>query len=134
MFFAARPEMPNHGSGVGVECCVPSGCLFGDERRVVDNLHDAVKTLCSSEQCRLSGLMHRQCFDSWESHVLQYLRTAGGRARQWTERQRQQNLWTKKGYDLAFKVIIYFPFLQFRAFSSLSASCHARNTRNFRVN
>jgi len=34
--------------------------------------------------------------------VLTYLKTCG-RARSWSERQRHQNLWTKKGYDLAFK-------------------------------
>lgn len=98
--------MPNRGSGAGVECCAPTGCLLADEPHSapVDSLHDAVKAACSNEHCSLSGLMHRQCFDHWESHVLQFLRSCGGRARQWTERQRQHNLWTKKGYDLAFKV------------------------------
>ena len=26
-----------------------------------------------------------------------------GRARSWSEKQRRQNLWTKKGYDLVFR-------------------------------
>ena len=26
-----------------------------------------------------------------------------GRARSWSEKQRRQNLWTKKGYDLIFR-------------------------------
>lgn len=47
--------------------------------------------------------MHKQCFDNWEVSVLTYLRSTG-RARSWSEKQRMQNLWTKKGYDLAFKV------------------------------
>ena len=34
--------------------------------------------------------------------MLAYLRSSG-RARSWSEKQRVQNLWTKKGYDLAFK-------------------------------
>ena len=38
----------------------------------------------------------------WEDHVLQYLRSCG-RARSWNDKQRAQNLWTKKGYDLAYK-------------------------------
>jgi len=46
--------------------------------------------------------MHRECFDAWEQTVLTYLKSCG-RARSWSERQRHQNLWTKKGYDLAFK-------------------------------
>jgi len=46
--------------------------------------------------------MHGDCFREWESKVLAYLRTSG-RARSWSEKQRIQNLWTKKGYDLAFK-------------------------------
>jgi len=46
--------------------------------------------------------MHGDCFREWESKVLAYLRSSG-RARSWSEKQRIQNLWTKKGYDLAFK-------------------------------
>lgn len=34
--------------------------------------------------------------------MLSYLRSCG-RARSWSEKQRLQNLWTKRGYDLAFK-------------------------------
>lgn len=47
--------------------------------------------------------MHKRCFDNWEQNVLNFLRTCG-RARSWSEKQRMQNLWTKKGYDLAFRV------------------------------
>jgi hypothetical protein len=46
--------------------------------------------------------MHKECFDEWEAGVLNFLRSCG-RARSWSEKQRHQNLWTKKGYDLAFK-------------------------------
>ena len=31
-----------------------------------------------------------------------FLKTCG-RARSWSDKQRMQNLWTKKGYDLAYK-------------------------------
>lgn len=41
-------------------------------------------------------------FIEWEEHVLIYLRSCG-RARSWSDKQRMQNLWTKKGYDLAYK-------------------------------
>lgn len=46
--------------------------------------------------------MHKECFDIWEQTVLTYLKSCG-RARSWSEKQRLQNLWTKRGYDLAFK-------------------------------
>jgi len=82
------------------ECCMPAGCLHAEEPLV---MYDVVKVACNNEHCTVSGLMHRPCFESWETAVLNYLRSCG-RARSWSERQRQQNLWTKKGYDLAFKV------------------------------
>jgi len=83
---------------------MPAGCLHGDDGHCgVSVLHaDVVKVACNNDHCRISGLMHRACFESWETAVLNYLRSCG-RARSWSERQRQQNLWTKKGYDLAFK-------------------------------
>lgn len=34
--------------------------------------------------------------------MLQFLKSSG-RARSWNEKQRVQNLWTKKGYDLAYR-------------------------------
>ncbi|RLU18207.1 hypothetical protein DMN91_008563 [Ooceraea biroi] len=65
-------------------------------------LHDAVKVTCNNDNCSVGQFMHRECFDAWEQTVLTYLKSCG-RARSWSERQRHQNLWTKKGYDLAFK-------------------------------
>lgn len=46
--------------------------------------------------------MHKQCFDVWEQSALTFLRNSG-RARNWSEKQMQQNLWTKKGFDVAYK-------------------------------
>ena len=48
-------------------------------------------------------VLRRECFDQWQSNVLAYLKSSG-RARSWSEKQRLQNLWTKRGYDLAYKV------------------------------
>jgi len=42
------------------------------------------------------------CLVEWEEHVLMFLKSSG-RARSWNDKQRAQNLWTKKGYDLAYK-------------------------------
>lgn len=49
--------------------------------------------------------MHSECFEQFEESVLQYLKLSG-RARSWSEKQRRQNIWSKRGYDLAFKACL----------------------------
>lgn len=95
-------------------CCVPTGeCLRVQQQQLspnnndpmlisLDDLRDTVRVTCNNEACTAGRYMHRECFDQWEQGVLAHLKTCG-RARSWSERQRHQNLWTKKGYDLAFK-------------------------------
>lgn len=91
-------------------CCVPTGdCLRANSADSpayalisLDDLRDTVRVTCNNESCTVGRYMHRECFESWEQSVLTYLKSCG-RARSWSERQRHQNLWTKKGYDLAFK-------------------------------
>lgn len=90
------------------QCCMPVGeCLrsntldFGLISN--DQLHDAVKIVCTNENCTAGQYMHAECFEQWEQSVLSYLKSIG-RARSWSDKQRQQNLWTKKGYDLVYKV------------------------------
>lgn len=103
---------PDESSGV-TRCCVPTGeCLRAQQQLSpnnndsmlisLDDLRDTVRVTCNNEACHAGRYMHRECFDQWEQTVLAYLKTCG-RARSWSERQRHQNLWTKKGYDLAFK-------------------------------
>ncbi|XP_058453394.1 headcase protein-like isoform X1 [Malaya genurostris] len=88
-------------------CCVPSGdCLkcssvdFGTIN--LEDLRDCVRVICNNDNCTIGQYMHRECFEHWEEGVLNYLKSIG-RARSWSDKQRQQNLWTKKGYDLVFK-------------------------------
>ncbi|XP_055617686.1 headcase protein [Toxorhynchites rutilus septentrionalis] len=88
-------------------CCVPTGdCLkcspvdFGAIN--LEDLRDCVRVICNNENCTSGQYMHRECFEHWEEGVLNYLKSIG-RARSWSDKQRQQNLWTKKGYDLVFK-------------------------------
>lgn len=98
-------EMVANGLGHSgsTRCCAPSGeCLRGDSPIRLTLLQDAVKVTCNNESCPVGQFMHRECFEAWEQTVLTYLKGCG-RARSWSERQRHQNLWTKKGYDLAFK-------------------------------
>lgn len=80
-------------------CCVPIECL---RPRDPVRPEDAVRVLCNNDACNAGRYMHKDCFEQWELGILAYLKSCG-RARSWSERQRHQNLWTKKGYDLAFK-------------------------------
>lgn len=108
-------NQPQHDASVVTTCCVPSGdCLRAKELIYLNNnnnnrcggganfFEDVVKVMCSNEGCAAGKFMHRECFEHWEEGVLGYLRSCG-RARSWSEKQRHQNLWTKKGYDLAFR-------------------------------
>lgn len=81
-------------------CCMPSGCT--DDPIDPNEPLNAVKVLCNNEFCAEGNWMHKECFLEWEQSVLSFLRSCG-RARSWSEKQRLQNLWTKKGYDLAYK-------------------------------
>ena len=84
------------------KCCSPLSCRMSN---IFIDDHDpknAVRVLCNNEACDEGRWMHKDCFEEFEQSVLAYLRSCG-RARSWSEKQRLQNLWTKKGYDLAFK-------------------------------
>ncbi|XP_070073125.1 headcase protein isoform X1 [Drosophila takahashii] len=102
------PMQGNGGGGVGggvVRCCLPSGdCRKMDSLIHLNELSlaDCIRVLCNNENCTAGQYMHRECFELWESGVLQTLK-ANGRARSWSERQRLQHLWTKKGYELVHK-------------------------------
>ena len=46
--------------------------------------------------------MHTACFQAFEESVLTFLK-GQGRAKGWSDKQKLQNLWTKRGYDLVYK-------------------------------
>ena len=93
-------------------CGIPRGhtCLYangGNSEHIAITKEDlmgseAVKILCSNDQCPVSPYLHVACFTSFEETVLVYLKSQG-RARGWSDKQRIQNLWTKRGYDLVYK-------------------------------
>lgn len=89
-------------AGASLHCCTPGECFRGDTPVRAWSLQDSVKVVCSNDNCTAGQFMHRECFEVWEQTLLTYLKTCG-RARSWSERQRHQNLWTKKGYDLVHK-------------------------------
>ncbi|GAB0096575.1 headcase protein [Sergentomyia squamirostris] len=103
----AAPGSPSGEPTSAPRCCVPTGdCLKAGALDLgligPDELRECVRVVCNNEHCTAGQFMHRECFDTWEQGVLSYLKSIG-RARSWSDRQRQQNLWTKKGYDLVFK-------------------------------
>ena len=82
-------------------CCSPRGCVLGH----IDTLSPeggSVRMVCSNERCPYSQFMHGECFEAFEEQILSCLRGMS-RARNWSEKQRRQNLWNKKGYDLVYK-------------------------------
>uniref|UniRef100_A0A3Q0RIJ8 Hdc homolog, cell cycle regulator n=1 Tax=Amphilophus citrinellus TaxID=61819 RepID=A0A3Q0RIJ8_AMPCI len=83
-----------------VQCATPLGCSLG---RAIDlEKDDCQRVVCNSELCPYGNWMHLQCFYEWESSILVQFNCIG-RARSWNEKQCRQNMWTKKGYDLAFR-------------------------------
>lgn len=93
----------NDNAGARLQkCCSPGSCRFPEEPIDPEDPYDAVRVLCNNESCVEGRWMHKDCFEEFQQSVLAYLRSCG-RARSWSEKQRLQNLWTKKGYDLAFK-------------------------------
>ncbi|EDO38855.1 predicted protein, partial [Nematostella vectensis] len=85
-------------SSESYECCFPKGCTL----KTPVKLRQAVRVICNNDACSYGCYMHAECFELFEDDILTYLRGTG-RARSWSEKQRRQNIWTKKGYDLAFK-------------------------------
>ncbi|XP_017267502.1 headcase protein homolog [Kryptolebias marmoratus] len=95
---AAAPR--NERSSGEVQCATPLGCSLS---RPVDlEKDDHQRVLCNNELCPHGNWMHLQCFYEWESSILVQFNCIG-RARSWNEKQCRQNMWTKKGYDLAFR-------------------------------
>ncbi|KAL8599299.1 hypothetical protein ACOMHN_008014 [Nucella lapillus] len=93
----------NDNAGARLQkCCTPCVCRSPEDTVDPEEPFDAVKVECNNENCTEGTWMHKDCFDDFQQSVLAYLRSCG-RARSWSEKQRLQNLWTKKGYDLAFK-------------------------------
>ena len=83
-------------------CCTPKSCLLPDLDPASPEA-DAVKVTCSNDKCPHSPFMHTECFAAFEEQLLSCLRGMS-RARGWSEKQRRQNLWAKKGWDLVHKM------------------------------
>ncbi|XP_054618441.1 headcase protein homolog isoform X1 [Dunckerocampus dactyliophorus] len=97
---AAAAAAPGNERSSEIQCATPLGCSLG---RAIDlEKDDYQRVLCNNELCPYGNWMHLQCFYEWESSILVQFNCIG-RARSWNEKQCRQNMWTKKGYDLAFR-------------------------------
>ncbi|XP_031584279.1 headcase protein homolog isoform X1 [Oreochromis aureus] len=97
---AAAAAAPRSERSSEVQCATPLGCSLN---RAIDlEKDDCQRVVCNSELCPYGNWMHLQCFYEWESSILVQFNCIG-RARSWNEKQCRQNMWTKKGYDLAFR-------------------------------
>ncbi|XP_056150892.1 headcase protein homolog [Lampris incognitus] len=91
---------PRNECGSEAPCATPLVCSLGCTIDLEKD--DYQRVLCNSEVCPYGNWMHLQCFYEWESSILVQFNCIG-RARSWNEKQCRQNMWTKKGYDLAFR-------------------------------
>uniref|UniRef100_A0A3P9B6W6 Hdc homolog, cell cycle regulator n=1 Tax=Maylandia zebra TaxID=106582 RepID=A0A3P9B6W6_9CICH len=97
---AAAAAAPRSERSSEAQCATPLGCSLS---RAIDlEKDDCQRVVCNSELCPYGNWMHLQCFYEWESSILVQFNCIG-RARSWNEKQCRQNMWTKKGYDLAFR-------------------------------
>ncbi|KAG7508306.1 hypothetical protein JOB18_009471 [Solea senegalensis] len=97
---ASAAAAPRNERSSETQCATPLGCSLG---RAIDLEKDEYqRVLCNNELCPYGNWMHLQCFYEWESSILVQFNCIG-RARSWNEKQCRQNMWTKKGYDLAFR-------------------------------
>ncbi|XP_039594964.1 headcase protein homolog isoform X1 [Polypterus senegalus] len=95
----ATAALPNENTN-DATCATPLVCSLG---RPIDlEKDDCQRVVCNNELCPYGNWMHLQCFFEWESSILVQFNCIG-RARSWNEKQCRQNMWTKKGYDLAFR-------------------------------
>ncbi|KAK5852711.1 hypothetical protein PBY51_006558 [Eleginops maclovinus] len=97
---AAAVAAPRHDRSSDAQCATPLGCSWA--RPINLEKDDYQRVLCNNELCPYGNWMHLQCFYEWESSILVQFNCIG-RARSWNEKQCRQNMWTKKGYDLAFR-------------------------------
>ncbi|XP_068609807.1 headcase protein homolog [Brachionichthys hirsutus] len=97
---AAAAAAPGRERSSEDQCATPLCCSLA---RPIDlEKDDYQRVLCNNELCPYGNWMHLQCFYEWESSILVQFNCIG-RARSWNEKQCRQNMWTKKGYDLAFR-------------------------------
>jgi len=86
-----------------VNCCIPIGFCCQQPDVEVDK-NNSVKLKCSRSACKLPGLVHQKCFYKIEAQAVSALGNVKGRAREWSNREREKNLWHDRGYELIYRM------------------------------
>ena len=78
-------------------------CLRGAQGEHIFDVSRTVKLICNNTACTRSRFMHSDCFEVWQSSLLSHLnksKEGQKKLRNWSERQKLQNLWKPQGYNL----------------------------------
>jgi len=91
-----------------ITCSAPKDflCLRGAQGENIFDVSSTVKLICNNSACSQSRFMHRDCFETWQDSILNYLnKTKEGqrKVRNWSEKQKLQNLWKPQGYNLVIE-------------------------------
>ncbi|CAD5223722.1 unnamed protein product [Bursaphelenchus okinawaensis] len=89
-------EVPISGQQAGT-CPVPMITCCKKGTPITEE--NGVKMFCSSKDCTILNILHKECFEELECGLIKMLQNKGS-ARRWTEDQRMSNLWTKKGMNI----------------------------------
>jgi len=87
-------------------CSAPKdfACLRGVRAEHIFDLSTTVRLECSNQHCTQSRFMHTDCFEVWQDNLLAFLnklKDGGKRGKQWSDKQKQMNLWKQPGYHMA---------------------------------
>ena len=77
--------------------------MRGAQGEHIFDVSRTVKLICNNTACTHSRFMHSECFEVWQNNLLSYLnKTKEGqkKLRNWSEKQKLQNLWKQQGYNL----------------------------------
>jgi len=88
-----------------ITCSAPKDflCLRGAQGEHIFDVSRTVKLICNNTACTRSRFMHSDCFEVWQSSLLSHLnksKEGQKKLRNWSERQKLQNLWKPQGYNL----------------------------------
>jgi len=79
-------------------------CLRGAGGEKIFDVSCSVKLLCNNPNCTQSRFLHSDCFETWQQELIvkYFNRSKEGqkKTRNWSEKQKLQNLWKPQGYSL----------------------------------
>lgn len=92
-----------------LQCSVPNGeCLMSNVLSFgiisYDNLQNAVRVICTNENCTSGQYMHQECFEQWEKSIMNYVKNYSlSDASSSSSSFGSESLWSGKYFDLFAK-------------------------------